>query len=177
MNFTFNLIVLVPSEALALKLGSIKKKIYTESGIISAIALPSIIPVKYVDQAIQKKDLSHIHITRQSIELCKAPICFEGNWFLPLKQPEAISSIFQAAGDFESSKQNFDFIPEYPGFFLAGKELVAPSESFWTQLTPMELPLFSDFRIELMQFTLDSQSNWWENIFMGTIWSYRLKLE
>ncbi len=165
------MISVIPSENIILKILEIRTALFRKFGLVSARALPVMIPVGFSDAEIKKDVFGDIAL--QSFTCTQSSVSTsEGNIFLPVAAPslfKEIEKLIQESGD-------HPLFRTYSGIYLCSTEnrsdhtgIISYTDSLINQKIIWRKSSLRMIRIE------SKSRNWWESLEWSTMWERKLR--
>jgi hypothetical protein len=151
-SYSYLLVILPPSN-IAKQVTNIKKKIYSETGLYSALALPPFIPLNILTLE-NASDTFHSTEIERSWEIkTEEFVNLKDNIFLKVNHPENIFNLRDA----EES-----IIPLYPGFFICSLKSQEITQSFREIKKSLPVPElnFRSFSLAILKITFPDNNPW-----------------
>ncbi|MBN2441750.1 MAG: hypothetical protein JXJ04_10395 [Spirochaetales bacterium] len=175
---TIRLLVLTPPQDIELKIQSLRSRIFSESGFSSALALPVMIPLCFLHDAVPenalRKSLSAHRFPEDHITALKPThnsgalfLGIDGGNILTILKDQCRKLIQPLSGRQKPEETNEPFIlfPFYPGFFLAQNEEGAGECESLCNMPGIEILKFHHFYISFLIIKIYSGiDTWWKNI-------------
>jgi len=155
---------------------SLRRVLFREAGVVSALVLPPIVPVFFSAGEPDERSLDTLISACEGIFCTEEIVIYKNSIFISLKNKELWQKMRET---FASNEEKTLFEP-FPGIFLA-------SEIGDIDLSEQELkkllsvpPQHGEYKwkssnLTVLKIYYETQEKWWENLFWETVFSRKIK--